>query len=246
MTRIVQSAALVAIAAVTWGPSRVDAQATARTLLDRAQQVLADPVALARVRSVEWSRSDGSRYRIVFPNRYRIDSASAAILFDGRQLSMWRSGAKAWTQSPVANQATLGMRNLSQYAVMFLLRPSAAYPRVSSEGIKEFGPLRGTTLVFHPSDSKSPAIRAIVDPVSAKMTGVVIESLVDEAYTVQAVSDHRPVDGVLVPHTIHTSRWTKQLDPLPGGRPVVHTLTNVRLNSVKPQDLDVASATGPS
>jgi hypothetical protein len=88
-------------------------------------------------------------------------------------------------------------------------------------------------------------MRVIVDPDTARIQGVVLEAIVQQHYAVQAFSDYRRVADIVIPHTVHTTFWTKELAPLPGGLPATQRFTNVRINSVSAADVDTARATGP-
>lgn len=191
------------------------ADATSRSLLDRAETALGGKTRLAGIVTLVLS-SRFQNVRIRFPDQYQIQRRTAIgkmiVSFDGRRMwSMQSSGDERETGAApkvVEDEVIAGnaRRTLTGYSFQYRLRPLERHPvKARYAGRASYGALSGEMVEY--DDGHGWRVGLLLDPATGRPSGLLRRSAasgdaVASGEILSELADYRDVNGVLMPFKI--------------------------------------------
>jgi hypothetical protein len=185
-------------------------------VLDAAHRFLGGASRLHAVKTLELKQSRIQTLRLLFPDRYQIENAtpsgsSTLVSFDGERMRLQMPPALQFTRPPMPDTATQrrrAVRNVSKYALTYLVRTLSVYPLTAkSVGIKKLGEIEGNCVEFiGTGSSKVPFVRMVFDSTDGRPLAIVELGNPETGDLVSTLDDYREVDGIRFPFRVSDSR----------------------------------------
>ncbi|MDQ3070437.1 MAG: hypothetical protein M3R55_12015, partial [Acidobacteriota bacterium] len=176
-----------------------------------AREALGGRAALDRVARLEFTH-DGERTRILFPDRYRIDSAHGRTLFDGTRIVAYASDGTVASDSATRANADVirrrGRMNLATYAIQYLLRALPGNGGVVKICTHAFDTNNSACLAF--SIGAAQPVIVLIDRLSGRPLGFATRFTgvgEPDGYWLRELRDYRRVQAVWLPHAIRSKRF---------------------------------------
>lgn len=210
--RHVATAAVLMVGLLSFLVEPVPALQPSEAALAATQRWLGGAGRLAAVRALEIAESDKSTLRVLFPDRYQIetttDTGKMVTSFNGREIFTEFAAGFSPPAPPTAlapaEARRRGLYNMAMYALMYLGRTLPEFPMTVVTRKDTCGNVPGTCLEFQPA-SGAP-LRFVVGADGRPLALVRGLSQPPGSVSVVMLDDYRIVDGIRLPFRVTSKR----------------------------------------